>query len=109
VRRIWETFKLLVASLLLHTGALSLIISTKLRTRTTVLMYHRVINDRQAPLTNSNPGIIVSERSFDMQMETLRRYFNPVSLDEFQADIEGNVALPPRSCLVTFDDGWLDN
>ena len=72
-------------------------------------MYHRVIDDKRAPLTNSTPGIIVSDRTFEMHMRTLRRNFKPVSLEQLRENVENGTALPTRSCLVTFDDGWLDN
>jgi peptidoglycan/xylan/chitin deacetylase (PgdA/CDA1 family) len=44
-----------------------------------------------------------------MQMRTLATHFNPVPLGLFLSHLRNNEPLPPRSCLVTFDDGWLDN
>jgi peptidoglycan/xylan/chitin deacetylase (PgdA/CDA1 family) len=80
-----------------------------MKDKTSVLTYHRVISEELAPLANSSPGIVVSEGTFEMHMRTLRRHFTPISLAEFQEHLVHNTALPRRSCLVTFDDGWLDN
>jgi peptidoglycan/xylan/chitin deacetylase (PgdA/CDA1 family) len=72
-------------------------------------MYHRVIADTMARQTDSNPGIVVSSMQFDKQMRTLRERFNPLSLAEFRQSVESCTPPPNRSCLVTFDDGWIDN
>ena len=109
MRKILRMVKLFVAILFRYSGLLSLVIRTRLKNKSVVLTYHRVIDDDHAPLTNSNPGIIVTEKIFEMHMRALRRHFNPVSLDAIQAHFDHKEALPPRSCLVTFDDGWLDN
>ena len=40
--------------------------------------YHRVIDNERTPLTNSHPGIIVSDDVFEMHMRTLRHRSNPM-------------------------------
>ena len=109
MRRIYGIAKLLASLLLHHTGLLSVMLGNRLRNQSVVLTYHRVLDDERAPLTNSHPGIVVSDSVFEMHMRVLRQHFNPISLDEFQAHLEQKAILPERSCLVTFDDGWLDN
>jgi peptidoglycan/xylan/chitin deacetylase (PgdA/CDA1 family) len=42
-------------------------------------------------------------------MRFLRRFLNPVTLEEFRSMILGEAPWRPRTCLVTFDDGWFDN
>jgi peptidoglycan/xylan/chitin deacetylase (PgdA/CDA1 family) len=64
-------------------------------------MYHS-ISPRSGPL-------VVSPDSFSRQQEHLAREYNVVSLDQVcQATSEGSL-LPPRSVLLTFDDGYRDN
>ena len=109
MRRLFRIVKLLAALLLHHTGLLRVILDNRLRNQSIVLTYHRVIDKERAPLTNSHPGIVVSDIAFEMHMRILRRNFNPISLQELQAHLEKGTRLPERSCLVTFDDGWLDN
>jgi peptidoglycan/xylan/chitin deacetylase (PgdA/CDA1 family) len=109
MRSIFGIVKLLAALSLHQTGLLRVILEKRLRNQSLVLTYHRVIDDERAPLTNSHRGIIVSDDIFEKHMRTLRQRFNPISLHELQAHMEQSTNLPERSCLVTFDDGWLDN
>lgn len=109
MRKIFAIVRQLAALSLHHTGLLRVILENRLRDQSVILTYHRVIDDERALLTNSHPGIVVSDIVFEMHMRTLRRRFNPISLHEFQTHIVQRAALPERSCLVTFDDGWIDN
>jgi len=109
MRWLARQIKLLLAIFLHRSGVLNLLVSRRLQCRVPVLMYHRVIDASHAPLTDSSPGIIVRDQSFEMQMRTLREEFNPISLQGLREYLDNNVELPERSCLVTFDDGWLDN
>ena len=100
--------KWLVASLLYATGVLQWRLRRVLRGRTLVLMYHRVLTPQQADRCWSHRAIIVERATFARQMAAVRRYFDVVSLDRFEANLgSASGALRP-ACLVTFDDGWLD-
>lgn len=90
-------------------GLLRIIVKSKLKDRCVVITYHRVLDSVRIQRANSHPGIVVSDNLFEMQMRTLRREFNPISLSEFSSHLETGAPFPSRSCLVTFDDGWLDN
>lgn len=109
MRNLFKILKGLAAATLRRTGMMSLLIDLKLRNRVSVLMYHRIVNDAQLPTTDSSPGIIVSDTAFEFQMRTLRQHFNPISIDEFEEHLTRKMPIPPRSCLVTIDDGWIDN
>ena len=109
IRQLARTAKSGLATILELTGTLDLILDRKLAGRVAVIMYHRVIADHVARQTDSNPGIIVSKGQFEQQMATIREEFNPLSLNEFQSHVENETAPPRRSCLITFDDGWIDN
>jgi peptidoglycan/xylan/chitin deacetylase (PgdA/CDA1 family) len=76
--------------------------------RCVVLTYHRVLDNHQLKVSNSNPSIIIDSGLFDQQIQFLKRYFNIISLDEFKQGIRTG-QFPDNSCLITFDDGWLDN
>lgn len=109
MRVVLSLVKNMIAQSLHFSGFLKLYSRAKLGNRVSILTYHRVIDKGRRKQTNSTAGIIVSERLFDMQMRSLQRHLHPISLDDFQAHVESGKPLPPRSCLVTFDDGWLDN
>lgn len=67
-----------------------------------VLMYHHV---------SPNPGLVtVSPATFRAHMESLAGAgYSTVSADDFLAFLQGRQDLPPKSVLITFDDGYLDN
>lgn len=59
-----------------------------------ILMYHHFDSD--------------SAVEFDFQCAHIRRYYNPVSLDQVAAMVCNGVALPPNAVAVTVDDGYRD-
>jgi peptidoglycan/xylan/chitin deacetylase (PgdA/CDA1 family) len=67
-----------------------------------VLMYHHV---------NPHAGdlVTVTPRVFEGQMRHLRsRGYHSLPLDALMGYLKGET-VPPRSVVITFDDGWLDN
>lgn len=79
-----------------------------LRSRAVVLTYHRVLPQESLDKTWSHRGIVVSRETFDQQMRTLRQRFRPLTAAEFEAGLDRGGQFEPGSCLVTFDDGWID-
>lgn len=66
-----------------------------------VLMYHHV-----SPVDGM---ITVSTANFEQQLQWLRSHgYRSLTCDEFAGHLEGR-PVPPRSVLITFDDGYLDN
>ena len=72
-----------------------------------MLMYHSVVEN--ATLTENTIGTSKSSAIFEAHMRALARQFTPVSIDQVVAFVNGGAELPPRSVVVTFDDGFLDN
>lgn len=97
------------ANLLFWTGAVSLLARRRLTGRAVVLMYHRVLPAELAAQSFSHPGIIVTPETFAKHMDFLKRKFRPLSLDDFRQHMESGTPFPEGACLVTFDDGWVDN
>jgi len=48
----------------------------------------------------------VSYKSFVQQVESARKHFQPVSLEQVVEAQQNGTELPPRAMLVTFDDGY---
>jgi peptidoglycan/xylan/chitin deacetylase (PgdA/CDA1 family) len=72
-----------------------------------VLCYHRVLpHSAAAP----PPDYAVTPEQFRDQMSLLTREgFTSLTLKEFSEAARGARALSPRSVLITFDDGFVDN
>jgi peptidoglycan/xylan/chitin deacetylase (PgdA/CDA1 family) len=72
-----------------------------------VLVYHRVVNDDG--LGREYPWICVHAREFRNQLELLDRWgFTAVTFDDIRLCLEGQLDLPRRPVVLTFDDGYLD-
>ncbi len=48
-------------------------------------------------------------QSVDEQFRYLRKHYNIIDLNDFINSIEGDKLLPPKSLVITFDDGHLGN
>ncbi|MBT8444161.1 MAG: polysaccharide deacetylase family protein [Gammaproteobacteria bacterium] len=73
------------------------------RRKFVILAYHRVVPEPDA-LGFSQ----IDARTFDSQMRVLRRFFTVLPLAEAVTRMRGG-ELPPRSVVLTFDDGYADN
>ena len=72
-----------------------------------VLTYHRVATESDR--TDLDPGLISAlPEDFERQIKWISQEFNPVSLADVIAAIAGDIDLPPRSLLMTFDDAYRD-
>jgi peptidoglycan/xylan/chitin deacetylase (PgdA/CDA1 family) len=69
--------------------------------RCTVLLYHSV--------TQPGPYPGLDADSYRAQMALLAEEFHVVSADQYLRHLGGETKLPPRSVLVTFDDGFVNN
>jgi peptidoglycan/xylan/chitin deacetylase (PgdA/CDA1 family) len=98
-----------VAWALYVTGALHALLYLTMRKRAVVLMYHRVIAAEDLDRTYSHPGIVVEAGTFDKHLRMLRRHCHVVTVKEFRDRMVSGAAFHPRTCLITFDDGWADN
>jgi peptidoglycan/xylan/chitin deacetylase (PgdA/CDA1 family) len=68
--------------------------------RVPVLLYHNFSK-------RSSSGMTISEAKFDQQMRYLKEHgHTTLTLDEFYNFIENKAPAPPKSVLITIDDGW---
>jgi peptidoglycan/xylan/chitin deacetylase (PgdA/CDA1 family) len=82
----------------------------RLRGRVLILGYHRVLPDRELSRQFVQPGMYVQERVFEGHVRFLREHFRIISFAEFLRLQRARAWDPEeRYCIITFDDGWLDN
>ena len=78
--------------------------------RLIVLAYHRILDIASEDAHPGDPGLIsASVSGFEQQMRFVRDNFVPLSLASVLEALDRGAALPPRSLVVTFDDGHIDN
>lgn len=64
-----------------------------------ILAYHGI----ECSLTNS---YAVSFNNFEKHMQHLSKYFNVISLDQYQKRLQQKKSFPPDTVIITFDDGF---
>ena len=75
-----------------------------------ILAYHRVLESADPPGFAFDVDLIsASADAFRTQMRLLKERFHPMRFDELCNRLESGRRLPPRTALVTFDDGYEDN
>jgi len=76
--------------------------------RSVVLTYHGVLSgtDDTNDFLNHN---FVAEEAFDRHLRFITSHYRPISLKDLVACYRRNVAPPPRSIALTFDDGFANN
>jgi peptidoglycan/xylan/chitin deacetylase (PgdA/CDA1 family) len=72
-----------------------------------VLVYHRIVAPDE-PLTGDPTLISATPDMFAAQLRYLAEYYTLVGGQQVLDAVRGEAPLPPRSVLVTFDDGYRD-
>lgn len=78
--------------------------------RALILMYHRVLPPQAAAEGFVQPGMYVTPATFECHLQWLTQHFEVVTLrslvDKWDS---GSWDERARYCVITFDDGWVDN
>ncbi len=71
-----------------------------------VLMYHRVVDDLRI---RRGDEFSVTRRALERQLALLERWgCTTITFDDYRLFLRGEVNLPRRPVILTFDDGYLD-
>jgi peptidoglycan/xylan/chitin deacetylase (PgdA/CDA1 family) len=75
--------------------------------RIKVLMYHRVVN--AVNISYSYPTVSISTQEFHNQMSMLERWgFTTITFQDYHLFLRGEINLPKKPVILTFDDAYLD-
>lgn len=73
-----------------------------------IFMYHRIRQGNERDGLGED-AVGPTPQSFERQVAHLSARYHIVSLDEFIDAAQNGSELPPRSAVITFDDGYRDN
>ncbi|MEX5745716.1 oligosaccharide flippase family protein [Massilia sp. X63] len=102
------TLKQRVRGLAYRCGLLSIWHRLRNRDTLTVAMFHRVLPRTDARFAGADPEWTMTPETFDDCLSFFVRHYHVVTPEQVFAALRGDATLPPRSLLVTFDDGWAD-
>ena len=72
-----------------------------------ILMYHRIVP--LADAGNSISGLVVPPDRFDAQLTALAGAgWHTITMATLATDLQSRVAPPPKTFVITIDDGWYD-
>jgi peptidoglycan/xylan/chitin deacetylase (PgdA/CDA1 family) len=75
--------------------------------RIKVLMYHRVVN--AVNISYAYPTVCISTQEFHNQMSMLERWgFTTITFQDYNLFLKGEINLPKKPIILTFDDAYLD-
>jgi peptidoglycan/xylan/chitin deacetylase (PgdA/CDA1 family) len=77
--------------------------------QTVMLLYHRVVPRAALPSICSLPQIVTPLEDFEEQLDFLASQYHILSLGEFGRVRQERRAMPLKTVVITFDDGWEDN
>lgn len=83
---------------------------SRVKGKVVIFMYHRVVPQAEVAATYVQPGMYVTPETFERHLQFLTAHFEPLTFHELLAKWEaGGWNHKARYCVVTFDDGWIDN
>ena len=78
------------------------------RSGSIILTYHGVLRSGTSVHDFLNHNF-VSDEAFDRQLQYVTTHYRPIALSDLVACYEQGRVPPPRSIVVTFDDGFANN
>lgn len=100
--------KNLLSKMFFYSGIVHLKRRFSKRNRLIILAYHRILDfDKNFEYDENLISANVAE--FEKQVSFLKKHYNILSLSQVHQLLSTRGKLPPRSLVITFDDGFMDN
>ena len=103
-----QTAKSCCKFLLFQFGIMRLYHWLRNRNVLTVVMFHRVLPADQIAALGADPLWTMSTDTFKQCLNFFRKNYHVITLEQLSLALQQQQKLPPRSLLITFDDGWAD-
>lgn len=105
---------LVLIILLIVLGTIAIIVKEmrqkKIADRIPVLTFHRIVPDEIKKEKYLDNEWVASAEIFELQMKYLYdNGYNTISMDEFYLWYRGDIELPKKTIMITFDDGDLED
>jgi peptidoglycan/xylan/chitin deacetylase (PgdA/CDA1 family) len=105
-----KNIKLLVRQLIALTTYMTGFSLLLLKGKVVILTYHRILAEKDLAQNYVQPGMYVYSNVFEMHVRILKKHFQILTLQELiELWKSNNCNKEKRYCVITFDDGWVDN
>ncbi len=106
----WRTIKSLLRTSVAEALYVSNLHRLRHKGKVTILTYHRVLSRNDLHKHWVQPGMYVETGVFEQHVQFLQEHFDVLSFHELLARWHSRDWDDDRRyCVITFDDGWLDN
>lgn len=100
-----DMIKKLLSLILRYSGLLSFPFVSK---NLTIITFHRVVTEVEQNHSSNRP-MMLTIAQFESIIQKISKFANPISLSEAYKYLAKKEKMPPRSIVLTFDDGYADN